>query len=218
MKSKIFALVLLVLPLVLFAQSEDVGTLYLIYPPQLISPPDGGIVPPHTADLKWSSVAGAAKYNFQLSKSLNMDTLLYDQIVPSTSVQAGGLFNYSTYYWRVRAINGSDTSEWSSVWHFRVHDNSAVRDEITDRDIIPSIIPNPSGDHAVLNFRLASSEFIRIRLFDGQGREIGLLFSGKLNDGKEIFAIPTRDLSVGAYNCVMEINGKAQSVRFNVIR
>lgn len=63
---------------------------------------------------KWSSIEFAEKYQLQVSynyyfSNVQLDTLLrFD-----TTFNATKLKYFSTYFWRVRAISGKDTSDWS---------------------------------------------------------------------------------------------------------
>ncbi|GAB4281311.1 MAG: hypothetical protein Kow0068_05750 [Marinilabiliales bacterium] len=97
-------------------------TLYQITNPVvLVSPADGtsGVNIPVT--LSWQNYAGAVSYHYQLDTSMTF----LNPVSGSTSnlsENISGLIYGETYYWRVRANNGSGYSPWSAVWSFTIGD------------------------------------------------------------------------------------------------
>ena len=87
--------------------------------PILISPPN------HSAQgltplFSWSLVAGAQNYRIQVSTSPIFNSSVINTIVtnPTYSTPPGVLSIFTTYYWRVGAINAVGQGPWSSVWDF----------------------------------------------------------------------------------------------------
>jgi hypothetical protein len=69
--------------------------------------------------LSWSAVSGAASYSVQVSTVSGFASTSANQTgITTTSYQANGLSNNTTYYWRVNATNASGTSSWSSSGNF----------------------------------------------------------------------------------------------------
>jgi hypothetical protein len=69
--------------------------------------------------LGWNSTTGAETYQAQVSTSQNFSTITFNQSgITGTSVSASGLSSNTTYYWRVRAVNTTGNSAWSTVWSF----------------------------------------------------------------------------------------------------
>ncbi|NIV70707.1 MAG: hypothetical protein GWN41_11435, partial [Phycisphaerae bacterium] len=87
--------------------------------PVLFSPSDNATNVSTDPALDWSAASGATSYRLQVSTDSNFSTTVADQSgLTSTSFQASGLENSTTYYWRVNAANANGTSPWSSVWQF----------------------------------------------------------------------------------------------------
>jgi hypothetical protein len=86
--------------------------------PTLISPPNNTInIAISGTTLQWSSINGATVYEYQLA----LDSLFAGPQTGTTSLQSastGSLQTAATYYWKVKAGNGSTWSPWSVVWHF----------------------------------------------------------------------------------------------------
>lgn len=73
----------------------------------------------------WGKSVGASKYRLQVSESpdflnTNIDTL----IINSTVYHYQNLLQDNNYYWRVKAINKTDSSQWSNVSSFITADLS----------------------------------------------------------------------------------------------
>ena len=79
----------------------------------------GGLSPAYTAVnatpvLQWDRVAGATSYRVEVDDSSDFASQLYStttvnrRVVPSRQLPVGEI------YWRVRAIDGTGSSDWSS--------------------------------------------------------------------------------------------------------
>ncbi|MBN1983510.1 MAG: hypothetical protein JW795_18375, partial [Chitinivibrionales bacterium] len=90
--------------------------------PVLASPANNAVNQLLGPALVWNAAAGATSYRVQLSMVENFASLIIDQSAISATtltVAANLLANYASYFWRVNATNGIQTSDWSSVWTFK---------------------------------------------------------------------------------------------------
>ena len=88
----------------------------------LESPANGSTVASLTPILAWSSDRVDASYRLQVATDSNLQDLIIDVAnltAPSYSVPEGKLAGGQTYYWRVNASEGGQTSGWSSSWSFQ---------------------------------------------------------------------------------------------------
>jgi hypothetical protein len=87
--------------------------------PQLLSPANGATNQPRILNLNWNESSFATFYNLQLSTdSVFSSRLIDDSTISVTTYRVEGLFQSTTYYWRVRAKNAAGQSEYSPVWKF----------------------------------------------------------------------------------------------------
>lgn len=94
-----------------------------IYPPNLRAPVDGeGNMSPNVT-LDWDAVTGQTTditYEVQLATQADFsDAITFDK-TDVTAMDMTELKFGETYYWRVKAYDAEDPSEWSEMWTFTV--------------------------------------------------------------------------------------------------
>lgn len=99
------------------AQSHPSG---LLTPVELLSPRNDSTNIRSDVMLIWQRKDSAAEYRVEMSKYPTFDTLVVNDTIAARSYAISGLERLTTYYWRVRGIDGLGISgEWSDAWHFR---------------------------------------------------------------------------------------------------
>lgn len=84
--------------------------------PSLISPLTGNKSVPDSVVLIWNKAAYAKYYSLQLALDNNFTNVFLNQNnIYDTTFTAKGLSGETTYYWRVRSVNNSGNSNYSSV-------------------------------------------------------------------------------------------------------
>jgi hypothetical protein len=85
----------------------------------LAAPANNAIDQLLTLTLKWNPAAAASTYDLQVSTDPGFGTTVVNRTgVTDTTASVGPLSSNSTYYWRVRGVNGAGNSAYSTVWHF----------------------------------------------------------------------------------------------------
>jgi hypothetical protein len=112
----------------------------------------------------WTDVAGATGYEMQLDTD---NTFNSPQIsTPTASTTAVTTLNTNTtYYWRVRATQGTVWGDWSSVWSFTTAAPQSIN---TVENVQFEVYPTPANDYLVFTSSTAISD--EILIIDGQGK------------------------------------------------
>ncbi len=105
----------------------------------LVSPADGIINQPVYLQLDWSTLTGATYYDVECDTSINFDSPVYtyNSTMSSYFYESELQFN-ATYYWRVRARNSYDTTQWSVIRSFTTKDVLSLispSDGATEQDV-----------------------------------------------------------------------------------
>ncbi len=85
----------------------------------LSSPAIGTNITSLSQTLYWNTCSGSSRYEYQCdtTNTFNSSALISGSTT-YTNASVSGLCFESTIYWRVRAINSVDTSDWSDIWDF----------------------------------------------------------------------------------------------------
>jgi M6 family metalloprotease-like protein len=89
-------------------------------PPNLKSPLDGALDVQTSPTLIWYSSSDAVSYQVQVSTQSDFSTVYYSQqnITDTNIVVNPPLLANLLYYWRVKKITSSSSSDWSAAWSF----------------------------------------------------------------------------------------------------
>jgi len=104
--------------------------------PTLISPIDDLLITDSTTTFIWTSVLYASRYQLQVDKDSSFFSPVIDDSTISDTFYTPTMLPDTIYYWRVRAGNRFEWSDWSSTWNFEI--NAKAPD-------IPTLISPDSG-------------------------------------------------------------------------
>jgi len=94
--------------------------------PNLISPTNNSTdIPLSSVTLEWSSVTGATFYEIIYATNSSFTNPITNT-TSNLNILISSLLPNTTYYWRVRAGNGSGYSPWSAVWNFTTIDQQTA--------------------------------------------------------------------------------------------
>jgi hypothetical protein len=193
-----------------------------LVPPTLQSPEDGNTVVTRTPLLNWLAVPDAATYHLQLSLNHGFSSFVFqDSTLTATSVKAPLLALDTTYYWRMRTINGPITSDWSSVKSFKT---SRTVTGVEKTPAIPKEFallqnyPNPFNPETNIEFHIAAVGFVSLTVFDLLGRKVTTLVNDHLQPGNYMVKWDASHCSSGMYLYRLQSNGLVQTRSLLLLR
>jgi photosystem II stability/assembly factor-like uncharacterized protein len=123
--------------------------------------------------LTWTALTGLAGYQVNLATNSNFASLLVDEIVP---VEANS-FNVPIvldkdmqYFWRVRAVNGLDTSGWSSIWSFRTLPPVGIDEQGLSNKL--NVYPNPAENTVYIQLKEKLTLALQLTITDLVGKKV----------------------------------------------
>ncbi|MCL4511682.1 MAG: family 10 glycosylhydrolase [Bacteroidetes bacterium] len=160
----------------------------------------------------WHPTNITAKYRLQLSKSVDFSSLVVDTTIasPDTSLtMVDSLSAYTIYNWRVSSGNPYGFSLWSSAWRFRTAAPTWVAStgETPTQFGLLQNYPNPFNPTTTIKFRVASSGFVSLKVYDVLGREVATLVNEQRNAGSYSVTFDGSKLPSGVYFYRLAVNG-----------
>lgn len=168
---------------------------------ELLSPPDGEDSVSVKPTLEWDQIQGSTEYEISYSTDETFagapkfyepasDDEMPSYIILET-LQKG-----TTYYWRIRAISETDTSDYSEAWSFITQGANSISEYFNQAQV--SLFPNPAKDKINIQMRVNENTNIDFALIDLTGQTI---ISRQLNFsmGTNHEMIPVGDISNGIY-------------------
>lgn len=150
--------------------------------PILVSPSDGTTDVTDDVVLLWNSVATAYNYGIQIFNSEDsLTAIIDDPEIQNTFYQPENLLAHTTYFWRVRAVNGSGEGGWSDMWNFTTGDIVSVESENNNIPTIFSLnqnYPNPFNPATTIRFGIPADVTVRLEVYNILGQYITTLIDG----------------------------------------
>jgi hypothetical protein len=144
--------------------SEAFSFTTLLISPVLVTPADGTINTSFTPTLSWNTSSGAATYEIELSDAVDFSNIIEtaDELTSTTYDVTTTLNEYTTFYWRVKAYNGTQGSEWSTEFSFTTKLTAPTLATPTDDAINQSLNPDFAWSENALaseyDFRISTDE------------------------------------------------------------
>ncbi len=180
-------------------------------PPILNSPPHATLNVSLTPTLNWFNSEAAESYRIQLSTSVlfQTNTFIYDKTISDTALIINEpLTPNKKYFWRVSAINSFGASGWSDQFGFQTTSTVNVEDEELPIEYnVLQNYPNPFNPETTINFAVAKTGFVSLKVFDLLGKEVANLVNKELARGDYSIDFNASNLSSGTYIYRLTVNG-----------
>ncbi|HNQ82148.1 MAG TPA: T9SS type A sorting domain-containing protein [Bacteroidales bacterium] len=149
--------------------------------------------------LTWKKITGIAGYQVMVADNNGFNNPLATAVVDAAEnsfIVPLVLDKDASYFWKVRAINGLDTSNWSPAWTFKTMPPVGIGEPTFENSI--EVFPNPADDIAFIRFNGKGNATLQLTLSDIVGMKV---MEKTLNygEGLRIQSIDVSGLKKGIY-------------------
>jgi hypothetical protein len=169
--------------------------------PVLLSPDTGAVGVSINPTMSWDSSFGAIYYTLHVSGRPDfLRFVVNEDSISDTSFDVVGLFNNTTYYWRVSAANDQGTSEWSAVWSFTTLLTGVLNEATIPTEFsLSQNYPNPFNPSTMIKYALPEKAHVRLEIFNALGQVMAILVDGEMEAGYYSAVFESRGLASGLY-------------------
>ena len=125
----------------------------------LASPVDAAVDVPVTSSFFWNEIRGSLYYILEYDTSATFANVTKVNVSDTSFTPATNLFSQKDYYWKVRSVTSSDTSDVSEVNTFTTYYGVGVEENTVGTW---SVYPNPTNGVFQLNIESATSARVEI--------------------------------------------------------
>jgi photosystem II stability/assembly factor-like uncharacterized protein len=117
----------------------------------------------------WEEIRGAEKYMLQFDINANFSEPT-THIVTTSFYQTQFLLEKQTaYYWRLKAIQALDSTDWSTVRTFTTANGASI---IESKSQSFTLYPNPSQGELNIVFKVGNAELVKIEIYNLLGNSV----------------------------------------------
>jgi hypothetical protein len=150
----------------------------------------------------WHRIFGSSQYQVQYSNDPGFGSItsLFIPAIDSIAVPSfkvlSDLQNDTEYFWRIRGLTPTDTSDFSEVWSFRTIGQVGINELFSNHTV--SVYPNPASSHATLLINAVEPGNAMYSITDLTGQEIQ---SKRINlaAGENSIALQFANMAKGIY-------------------
>ncbi len=188
----------------------------------LLTPANGTTVK-DTVTFTWGASAPAVTNYILLvynSASLTKPYVINDTIGGTFTSDTASQFRLApntTYYWGVQAQNDGGMSAISTIWKFTTPATASVAQPVSAQSAT-FISPNPSSGSVHIQFTLASSEDVSLRVFNALGEQVRSVDLGHLSEGPNEYILDGSALLAASYVCQLRMGDQIENTRMVILK
>lgn len=172
-------------------------------PPDLLSPADSATGVATNQAFQWASVTGATMYEitFSISVLFGTNEQVYTLEATTFTPPADSLQPGTEYFWRVRAMDDNEASDYSPTRRFSTATGVAREADLPPPDgfALAPAYPNPTRGATHFTFAVPQAAEVTLAVFDALGRRVAVPVSGRYRAGTHTVRWQPAGLPGGVY-------------------
>ena len=191
---------------------ETIGTVYLT------TPADGAEDVKRSPVIEWEEITGITEYHVEISTDDSFSDLIVEETVPeefNLLIVPVVLDQGAEYFWRVRAVNNLDLTDWSETWSFTTEPPVGIND-LDAEALNLGIYPNPAADVLFVRMEVSESTSISLSITDLLGKEL-IYEEIEYSANNSLYELNIENLPEGIYLLKLD-SGSSSVVRKLIVR
>lgn len=157
----------------------------------------------NTITLRWTGKGMYNSFNLQISADSTFSTINDKTNTNNSDYTLTDLERDSKYFWRVNSVLGDNTSAWSEIWKFSIHDTTTSIIEILDNRTpgynLNQNYPNPFNTFTTITYSVYKQGPVTLKVFNQVGMEVLTLVNAESAIGTYNINLDARSLPEGVY-------------------
>ncbi|MCF8369362.1 MAG: T9SS type A sorting domain-containing protein [Bacteroidales bacterium] len=111
----------------------------------LVSPENGSFTPEIFPTLEWMELSGVGgvEVNYDMDENFTEPVVAHLEGPKNTYKVPFALQDGMTYFWKIRAYDSGDTTNWSDTWNFTIGEDTLGINQLNQHNV--KLFPNPSN-------------------------------------------------------------------------
>lgn len=171
----------------------------------LMTPEDQSLGVELPITFKWEQANFALEYQLQVSTDETFSSPVIDRSeIDNTSINIGDdayFDHFTTYYWRIRAINDEGVSQWSNVQSFETGElvSSKAESTVPEEVRLSQNYPNPFNPVTQIGYSLPEQTQVTLQVFNLLGQRVATIVDDMQQAGTHQVEFDGSDLASGTY-------------------
>jgi hypothetical protein len=160
----------------------------------------------------WTGTEGSDYYHLQIATDRSFDKIIIDSnFIKSEQFVTYELLPEGKYYWRVSSLNSKNSSDWSRTRKFSISPAVDVEDNENNAINDINVYPNPFSTGTNFNFSISEPEYVQLRVYSIDGKEIEVVVNELLQAGNYQYKLNSSLLNSGIYYYVFHIGNNIKA-------
>lgn len=170
-----------------------------------------------TITLRWTGKGMYDSFNIQVSTDTLFSTVNYETNTNLSDFTVGDLARRTKYFWRVKSLLESQSSDWSPVWSFILTGTSDASTIKSNTASLEQNFPNPFSTTTTIYYSVQKPNLVSLKIYDQRGREVKTLISKEHGAGTYSIVMDSKSLPNGIYYYRLQVGNEFSDTKKMVL-
>lgn len=149
----------------------------------------------------WTNATYASEYEIEITLGIDEDPWLIEIVSDTLYTLSTELEGNTTYFWRVRGVNEGGSGQWTDHVYFvtEMVTSTENEDDMPYSFQLRQNYPNPFNPTTQIQYQIAVSSEVLVKVYDLTGREITVLVADSKQSGLHSIIFDSGNVASGIY-------------------